>query len=131
MNMYLHDDYLNLIFWWVDASYGTHWEFDSNIGEVMLMGSGEIMSFSRKKKLNTGSSKEAELVGVADALGLMMWEKYFMEAQGYNNDSNILLQDNHSTIMIANNGKSLARNNCKHIKNRDFLIIDKIHQEDL
>ena len=32
--------------------------------------------------MKTGSSTEAELIGIADALCLIMWNKYFMEAQG-------------------------------------------------
>ena len=72
----------------------------------MSMGEGAILSFSRKQKLNTASSTEEELVGIADAPGLIMWVKYFMEAQGYNIDSNILLQDKKSTILLAKNGIS-------------------------
>ena len=73
--------------------YGTHWDFRSHTGAVMSMGKGEILSLSRKQKLNTARSTEAELVGITDELGLIMWVKYFMEAQGYNIDSNILFQD--------------------------------------
>ena len=90
-----------------------------------------ITSFSRKQKLNTASSTETELVGVADALGLIMWVKYFMEAQGYNIDSNILFQDNKSTILLAKNGRSSAGKKSNHINNRYFLITDKVQQGDL
>ena len=89
------------------------------------------MSLSSKQKLNNGSSTEAELVGIADALGLMVWTKYFMEAQGYIIGSYILFQDNHSTIILTKNGRILAVNNSNHIKNHYFLITDKVHQEDL
>ena len=84
-----------------------------------------------KQKLNTGSSTDTELVGISDALGLIMWTKYFMEVQGYIFDSNILFRDNQSTILLANNGRSLAVKNSNHIKNRYLLIDDKVHQEDL
>ena len=93
----------------------------------MSMGAGEILSLSRKQKTNTGSSTESELVGIADSLGLMMCTKYFMEAQGYIIDSNILFQYNHSTIMLSNNGRRLAGKNSKNVKNRYFLITDKVH----
>ena len=66
----------------------------------MLMGAGEILSFSSKKNLNAGSSTEVELVCIDDALGLMMWTKYFVEAKGYIVDSNILFKDNPFTILI-------------------------------
>ena len=49
----------------------------------MTMGRGTLINISRKHKLNVGSSTESELVSIADVLGIMMWSKYFMEAQGY------------------------------------------------
>ena len=54
------------------------------------MGASEILSFSRNQKLNTGISTRDELIGITDALGVMIWTKYFMEAQGYTIDGNIL-----------------------------------------
>ena len=62
---------------------------------------------------------------------MMMWCKYFMEAQGYTVDSNVLYQDNKSTILLAKNGRMSAGKNSKHIHNRFFLITDKIAQGDL
>ena len=107
MNLYLHADYLNIILWLVHASYITHWYCNSHTGAVMSMGAGATLSLSIKYNLNTSSSIETELVGIYDTVGLMMWTKYFMEAQGYIIDINILLQDNQSTIMIAHNVRSL------------------------
>ena len=91
------------------------------------MASGAIMSFSRKQKLNTNSSTEAELVGITDSLGLMMCTKYFMEAQGYSIYSNILFRYKQSTILLENNGGILAGKNSNHIKNFYLLITDKVH----
>ena len=59
------------------------------------------MHVSRKHKLNVGSSTESELVSIANVLGVMMWCKYFMEAQGYTIDNNILYQDNKFPILLA------------------------------
>ena len=98
---------------------------------MMSMGKGAIVSVSRKHKLNVGSSTEAELVSIADVLGMIMWCKYFMEAQGYTIDSNLLYQDNKSTILLAKNGRMSAGKNSKHIKNRFFLIADKVAQGDV
>ena len=80
------------------------------------------MNVSQKHKLNVGSSTEAELVSIADVLGMMMWCKYFMEAQGYTIESNILYQDNKSTILLAKNGRMSAGKNSKHIHHRFFLV---------
>ena len=125
--MYLCADSINMISLWVDALYATHWEFNNNKVEVMLMEASEILSFSRKQNLNTVSSTEAERVGISDALGMMMWTQYFLEAQGYTID--ILFQDNKSTIMPENNGSSSMGKNSNHTKNRYLLIADKLHQE--
>ena len=65
------------------------------------MGRGALINVSRKHKLNVGSSTESELVSIADVLGIMIWNKYFMEAQGYTIENNVLYQDDKSTILLA------------------------------
>ena len=97
----------------------------------MSLGKGAILSFSRGQKLNAGSSTKAELIGIADALGIILWIKYFMEAQRYTIDTNILFQDNKSTILLATNGRQSAGKKSKHIKNKYFLVADKVDQGDL
>ena len=98
---------------------------------MMYMGKGSIMNVSRNHKLNTGSSTEAELVSILDVLGMMMWCKYFMEAQGYTIEDNILYQDNKSTILLAKRERMSSGKHSKHIKNRFFLITNKVAQGDL
>jgi hypothetical protein len=131
MKRCLSADNLTSIHWWVDGSYGVHWDSKGHTGAMMSMGKGAIVSVSRKHKLNVGSSTEAELVSIADVLGMIMWCKYFMEAQGYTIDSNLLYQDNKSTILLAKNGRMSAGKHSKHIKNRFFLIADKVAQGDV
>ena len=122
---------LSIIRWWVDASYGVHWDCKGHTGAMMSMGKGALVNMARKHKLNTGSSTEAELVSIADVLGMMIWCNYFMEAQGYAIENNILYQDNKSTIMLAKNGRMSAGKNIKHINNSFFLITDKVAMGDL
>ena len=50
---------------------------------VMSMGLGAAMSGSWRQKLNTGSSTEAELVGIDDDIKSIMWGLYFIKEQGY------------------------------------------------
>ena len=45
-----------------------------------------------------------------------MWCKYFMEDQGYTIESNVLYQDNKSTILLSKNGRISAGKNSRHIK---------------
>ena len=69
MKRHMSADSLNMIRWWVDASYGVHWDSKGHTGAMVSMGKGAIVNVSRKHKLNTGSSTEAELVSIADVLG--------------------------------------------------------------
>ena len=97
---------------------------------MMSIGKGAILSFERPE-INSGSSTKAKLIGIADALGIILWKKYYMEAQGYTIDTNILFQDNKSTILLATNGRQSAGKKSKHIKNKYFLVADKVDQGDL
>ena len=69
----------------------------------MTLGQGTVTSISKKQKLNTRSSTEAELVGSDDIMGDILWSQKFLEAQGYKVKHNILEQDNNSTIILQQN----------------------------
>ena len=90
------------------------------------MGLGAVMSGSWRQNLSTGSSTEAELVGIDDALRYIMWGMYFIQSQGYEVTNNILVQDNKSTILLAKNGRFSSSKRTKHINNRYFMIKNKI-----
>jgi len=98
-------DDLHVVKWNVDASFAVHTDFKSHTGGVMTFGGGTVQSISRKQKLNTRSSTEAELVAAADASTLVLWTQIFLEAQGYHVKKNVLFQDNKSTILLEQNGK--------------------------
>ena len=99
MKRYLTADNLSNIVWWVDGSFGVHWDSKEHTGATMSMGKGAIVNIARKHKMNVGRSTESELVSIADMLGMIMWCKYFMEAQVYTIESNVLYQDNKSNIL--------------------------------
>jgi hypothetical protein len=123
-------DNLNVIKWWVDASYAVHPDMKSHTGGVMSLGTGAAYSASKKQKLNTKSSTESELVGIDDILPQALWTKYFMEAQGYGTDT-ILAQDNQSTIRLADNGKASSGRGTRHINIRYFFITDRIARKEI
>jgi hypothetical protein len=81
--LFLAADDLHVVKWYVDASFAVHEDFRSHTGGTMSYGTGVPISISRKQKLNTKSSTEAELVGVDDATTLILWTKLFLEAQGH------------------------------------------------
>ena len=84
-------DDLHVIKWYVDASFAVHPDFRSHTGVGMTLGKGFPITKSSKQKLNTRSSTESELVGADDAAQMILWTKFFMEAQGYPVTENILM----------------------------------------
>ena len=114
--------------WSVDAAYAVHPDAKSHSGMTMTMGKGAIISMSRKQKLVTRSSTEAELVAVDDSMTDILWTKHFLEEQGYQIKSRIVLQDNESSIRLEKNGYKSVGQRSRHIKNRYFFITDQVQQ---
>jgi hypothetical protein len=56
MPLILKADCLNIVKWWVDASYATHGDCKGHTGATMSMGTGSITVISKKQKINTISS---------------------------------------------------------------------------
>ena len=97
----------------------------------MSLGHGSIYSMSSKQKLNTCSSTESELVGVNDAISLILWTRLFLTSQGYHIKDNIVYQDNQSSILLENNGKRSSTKNTKHIDIRYFFITDNVRRQQM
>jgi hypothetical protein len=131
MKLTLSVDNLSVIKWWVDASDRTHMDCKGHSGYAMSLGKGAVVSYSKKQKINTKSSTETELVGMDDALPMVLWGLYFIEAQGYSVEQNIGFQDNISTMRLEVNGTMSSSKRTKHIKARYFFVKDKIKDGDL
>ena len=89
------------------------------------------MSTSIKKRLNTRSSTETELVAADDLMHHLCWTNYFLECQGYNVNSTIMYQENQSAIILENNGRASSSKRTKHLNIRYFFITDRIKKGDL
>ena len=63
----LSDDDLKVVKWYVDASFAVHPDFKVHTKVIMTMGHRVMQSVSRKQKLNTRISTDAELVSVDNA----------------------------------------------------------------
>ena len=126
MKLTLRANSLNKISWYVDASYGVHPDCRSHTGATMTLGSGSVISKSTKQKLNTRSSTEAELVGVNDAMSMILWTRLFLEAQGIRVTDNIIYQDNQSTMLLAKNGRQSSGKNTRHLEIRYYFVTDNI-----
>jgi len=118
--------------WWVDASFATHNDMRSHTGGVMSMGKGAMWASSRKQRINTKSSTEAELVGVNDILPQVLWTRYFLEAQGYMlpNPTEVY-QDNMSSIQLEKNGKASSGQRTRHINIRYFFVTDRVTNKEV
>jgi len=114
LHLTLSADDLRVIKWYVDAAFATHPDFKSHTGGTMTMGTGASQILTRKQKLNSRSSTEAELIGVDDAITQVLWTKLFMEAQGYPIKKNVLFQDNKSSILLETNRRSSRALNIRY-----------------
>ena len=84
-----------------------------------------------KKKINTRSSTEAELVGADDAATMILWTGLFMEQQRYSLNKNILFQDNKSANLLENNGKRSAGKRSRALNVRYLFLTDQVKKGNL
>ena len=61
----------------------------------------------------------------------MLWTKYFIEAQGYGIDENIMYQDNLSTMLLETISKKSSTKKTKHIQVWYFFIKDQVETGDV
>jgi hypothetical protein len=117
--------------WWIDASFAVHPDMRSHTGGTLSLGKGSVYSMSRKQRINTKSSTEAELVGVDDGMPLVIWTRNFITAQGYKIRDNVVYQDNQSTMLLAKNGRASSGRRTRHIDIRYFFVTDRIKRGEL
>ncbi len=68
---------------------------------------------------------------VDDALGYFLWDRYFMQEQGYDMDPSLLYQDNMSAILLETNGRASSSKRTTHINVKYYLIKDKVDQKEI
>jgi hypothetical protein len=76
-------------------------------------------------------TNKSELIGLYDKAGDILWTRNFMEAQGYTITTNIVFQDNMSTLSLAKNGHVSSSKRTKHIKAKYFFIRHYHHTGEL
>jgi hypothetical protein len=128
--MVLEPDSVLQAYAWIDASFAVHEDMKSHTGAVIGIGKGPFYAKSCVQRLNTKSSTEAELVGVSDAAGQLLWTRQFLEEQGYELPPATLYQDNMSTIALLNNGRS-GSERTRHIAIRYFFLKDRIDSREV
>ena len=103
---------------YADASYAVHKDYKSHGGVIAIHHKGPVLVKCSKQNMVTKSSTEAELVALSDAASIAAYNIQFLKRQGYNVDAT-LMQDNTSTIKLAENGRSNS-DRTRHIGIRKF-----------
>ena len=123
-------DPANTIHAYIDASYGIHDDYRSHTGMVISLGSGVIDARSTKQKLNTKSSTEAELVGLSDMCGKVIWHREFLIAQGIDVPPARVYQDNQSTMHMIERGSSTS-DRTRHVAIRYYWVKDRVEAQEV
>ena len=131
MPLTLEADNLQLVKWWIDGAFAIHRDMRSHTGGALSLGKGVITGVSTRQKLTTRSSTEAELVAVDDCMSLILWTRYFLEAQGYGVDDAIIYQDNKSAILLEQNGRASSTRRTRHLNIRYFFVSDRIKKNEV
>jgi hypothetical protein len=100
----LQSDGSGNLYWYVDASYAVHSDMKGHTGGTFTMGSGSLYSVASAQKNVARSSLESELIGVHDVLLQVLCSARFLKAQGYRVQTNILYQDNMSSMRLEKHG---------------------------
>jgi hypothetical protein len=119
---------MNIIEWYLDASFAVHPDMKSHTGATMTLGKGAIQTISTKQKINSRSSTEAELVSIDDIIAKVIWTRSFLEAQGYHVKENVIYRDNQSSMKLEINGKQSSGKRTRHFNIKYFYITDLIQR---
>ena len=101
------------------------------MGGGISMERGFHIFSSIKKKLNTCSFTETEVMVVGDCMSSMLWTRYWLDAQVYYVFGGVVFQDNKSAIILENNRNALISKNMKHINIRYYLVKNIIRKYEL
>ena len=115
------------LFAYIDASFGVHADGKSHSGVCLMLGKGCFFVQSTKQKLVSKSSTEAEIIGVSDGLGEVIWARNFIAHQLGQTEVKpaIVFQDNMSTMALIEKGRSTS-SRTKHINIRYFFVKDRV-----
>ena len=106
----------------MDAAHQLHDNCKGLTGSILTFGRGATTSSSTKHKVPSKSSCEREIIGLNDKISDVLWTRQFLEAQGYKINTNIVYQDNMSTLSLAKNGYISSSKRTKHIKAKYFFV---------
>ena len=124
----LHLEANNFIQTSADASFAVHDDMRSHNGIAVALGKGAVHAESSKQKLNADSSTAAELIAADKVMKQVLWTLFFLQSQGHNVMTNLLEQDNASTMQLEKNGKFSSSKNTRHVNIRCFFVTNQIEK---
>ena len=122
----IEGDDSRVVKWWVRAAFAVHKDMRSHSCGMVSLGVGAVYAGFAPQKLNTKISTESELIGANDFMPQVVWNRYFLQYQGYDVRKNVMYQDNQSSIMFKNNGKGSSSKRMRHINICYFFFTDRI-----
>ena len=125
-SLFLSFDDAGKLMSFIDASFNSREDFKSQTRACSNFSLGMFSSDSSKQKLNTKSLTEAEVVGLSGRLPNITHHQLFVEAHGHPLHSNVVSQDNKSTMLMETNGKASYRKILRYAIIRYFCVKDLV-----
>ena len=114
---------------YIDAAFGIHADGKSHSGCAIYLGGACIWCSSRKQKIVTKDSTEAELVALQDMLLMVEQIQEFLIQQGVELNLPVIFQDNTSTITLVTQGGGKSRN--KHLRARQAWVKERHDKKEI
>jgi hypothetical protein len=131
MPLTLEADGTQVVKWWIDAAFAVHEDMKGHTGGGMSLGRGLIYGTSKKQKIVSRSSTEAELIGVYDVMPQVLWTRHFLMEQGYAVVDSVIHQDNKSAILLEENGRASSSKRTRHLNIRYFFVTDLVKSREV
>ena len=96
----------------------------SHTGAYATFGKGMIDGSVKGQRINTTSSTKAEVVGVHESMPVILWMRYFIDAQGYPLRPTNVHQDNLSGKQLVTNGRASRSKRTRYTNIRYFFVAD-------
>jgi len=113
----------------IDASFGVHRDGKSHSGCIIMLGNGPVHVSSRRQRIVTKSSCEAEVVALSDEASTVLWSRDFLISQGYTLPAVPIFEDNQAAIAVLERGAGAG--STRHINIRYFWLSDRVKSGEL
>jgi hypothetical protein len=110
---------------YMDASFGVHSDYKSHSGALIKVGGGVVYVSSRKQRIVTRSSWEAEVVAVSDNASQLVWLLDLLEEMGRLPDRTVLWQDNKGAVESFARGETTSKAS-RHVNVRHFWVKEHV-----